>query len=56
MRFVIFSILYLFLFIHAIAAEQQFSTYNHEFEDEQELIKIIEEINLKVNKQVNSSI
>ena len=30
--------------------------YNHEFEDEQELIKIIEEINLKVNKQVNSSI
>ena len=28
MRFVIFSILYLFLFIHAIAAEQQFSTSN----------------------------
>ena len=27
--------------------------YNHEFENEQELIKIIEEINLKVNKQVN---
>ena len=30
--------------------------YNHEFEDEQELIEIIEEINLKVNKQVNSTI
>ena len=30
--------------------------YNHEFEDEQELIKIIEEINLKVNRQVNSTI
>lgn len=30
--------------------------YNHEFEDEKELIKIIEEINLKVNNQVNSSI
>ena len=29
--------------------------YNHEFENEEELIKIIEEINLKVNKQVNSS-
>ena len=29
--------------------------YNHEFKNEQELIKIIEEINLKVNKQVNSS-
>ena len=30
--------------------------YNHEFENEKELIKIIEEINLKVNKQVDSSI
>ena len=30
--------------------------YNHEFEDEQELIKIIGEINLKVNKQINSTI
>lgn len=30
--------------------------YNHEFEDEQELIKIIREINLKVNRQINSSI
>jgi len=30
--------------------------YNHEFEDEQDLIKIINEINLKVNKQVNSTI
>lgn len=30
--------------------------YNHEFEDEQDLIRIIEEINLKVNKQVNSTI
>lgn len=30
--------------------------YNHEFEDEEELIKIIKEINIKVNKQVNSSI
>ena len=30
--------------------------YNHEFEDEQELIKIIKEINLEVNKQVNSTI
>lgn len=30
--------------------------YNHEFEDEEELIKIIKEINLKVNKQVNSTI
>lgn len=30
--------------------------YNHEFEDEQELIKIIKDINLKVNKQVNSTI
>ena len=29
--------------------------YNHKFKNEQELIKIIEEINLKVNKQVNSS-
>ena len=29
--------------------------YNHEFKNEQELIKIIEEINLKVNKQINSS-
>ena len=30
--------------------------YNNEFEDEQELIKIIEEINLKVNKQINTTI
>lgn len=30
--------------------------YNNEFEDEQELIKIIGEINLKVNRQVNSTI
>ena len=30
--------------------------YNGEFEDEQELIKIINEINLKVNRQVNSTI
>lgn len=30
--------------------------YNHEFEDEQELIRIISEINLKVNKQINSTI
>ena len=30
--------------------------YNNEFEDEQELIKIIDEINLKVNRQVNSTI
>lgn len=30
--------------------------YNHEFEDEEELIKIIKDINLKVNKQVNSTI
>ena len=30
--------------------------YNHEFENEQELIKIIEEINLKVNKQINETI
>ena len=30
--------------------------YNNEFEDEQELIKIISEINLKVNRQVNSII
>lgn len=30
--------------------------YNNEFEDEQELIKIISEINLKVNRQVNSTI
>ena len=29
--------------------------YNHEFENEKELIKIIEEINLKVNKQVDYS-
>ena len=30
--------------------------YNHEFENEEELIKIIKEINLKVNRQVNSTI
>jgi len=30
--------------------------YNNEFEDEADLIRIINEINLKVNKQVNSSI
>ena len=30
--------------------------YNHEFEDEQELIKIINDINKRVNKQVNSTI
>lgn len=30
--------------------------YNNEFEDEEELIKIIEEINEKVNRQINSSI
>lgn len=30
--------------------------YNNEFEDEQDLIRIIKEINLKVNKQVNSTI
>ena len=30
--------------------------YNHEFENEQELIKIISEINLKVNRQVNTTI
>ena len=30
--------------------------YNHEFEDEEDLIKIIKEINLEVNKQVNSTI
>ena len=30
--------------------------YNHEFEDEEELIKIIKAINLKVNRQVNSTI
>lgn len=30
--------------------------YNHEFEDEQDLIKIIKDINLKVNNQVNSTI
>lgn len=30
--------------------------YNHEFENEEELIKIIRDINLKVNKQVNSTI
>lgn len=30
--------------------------YNHEFEDEEELIKIIKAINLKVNRQINSTI
>ena len=30
--------------------------YNHEFEDEEDLIRIIKEINLEVNKQVNSTI
>ena len=30
--------------------------YNYEFEDEEELIKIIEKINYKVNRQVNSTI
>lgn len=30
--------------------------YNNEFEDEEELIKIISEINLKVNRKVNSTI
>lgn len=30
--------------------------YNNEFEDEEELLKIIQEINLKVNRQVNSTI
>lgn len=30
--------------------------YNNEFEDEEELLKIIKEINLKVNNQVNSTI
>ena len=30
--------------------------YNHEFENEEELIKIIEKINYKVNRQVNSTI
>lgn len=30
--------------------------YNHEFEDEEELVKIIKEINIKVNRQVNSTI
>ena len=30
--------------------------YNHEFEDEQDLIRIIKEINIKVNNQVNSTI
>ena len=30
--------------------------YNHEFEDEQDLIRIIKEINMKVNNQVNSTI
>lgn len=30
--------------------------YNGEFENEEELIKIIEEINLKVNKQINETI
>ncbi len=29
--------------------------YNHEFEDEEELVKIIKEINIKVNRQVNST-
>ena len=30
--------------------------YNHEFENEKDLIRIIEEINIKVNKQVNQTI
>ena len=30
--------------------------YNHEFENEEDLIRIIKEINLKVNKQINSTI
>ena len=30
--------------------------YNHEFEDEEDLIRIIKNINLKVNKQINSTI
>lgn len=30
--------------------------YNHEFEDEEELIRIIENINYKVNRQINSTI
>ena len=30
--------------------------YNHEFEDEQDLIRIIKEINIKVNNQINSTI
>ena len=30
--------------------------YNHEFEDEKELIEIIKKINIEVNKQVNSTI
>lgn len=30
--------------------------YNGEFETEEELIKIVEEINLKVNKQINKTI
>jgi len=30
--------------------------YNHEFEDEEDLIRIINDINLKVNRKVNSSI
>lgn len=30
--------------------------YNHEFEDEEELIKIIEKINYKVNREINSTI
>ena len=30
--------------------------YNHEFEDEEDLITIIKDINLKVNKQINSTI
>ena len=30
--------------------------YNHEFEDEEDLIRIIKEINLEVNKQINSTI
>lgn len=30
--------------------------YNHEFEDEKDLIRIIKEINIEVNKQINSTI
>ena len=30
--------------------------YNHEFEDEEDLIRIIKEINLEVNKQINDTI